>query len=222
MDDNSEEVLQNTPKIVQNISPRPRSLHIHGFFSKPATKVGMVATKAYFRLINFLQREINIPPPGDLLFGKQPTEAQAKDAKDKKDSEDLQKVVTRSHEVLATATTVFPFTLFPDTLTVDRTKVTLHRRSFFFVSDVMSIRIEDILNVSCGVGPLFGSITIVSRVITTEDHFTLNFFWRNDAIHLKHILQGYVIALHNDIECRHLERDKLIATLKEIGHDANS
>ncbi len=134
---------------------------------------------------------------------------------------ELKKIVEQSHEVLMAANTVFPITLFPDTVTVDRTKVTIIRRDFFWSSDVMSIRIEDVLNVSASVGPLFGSLTVASRVMSTIDHFQINHFWRNDAIRLKHIIQGYVIAQHNNIDTAHLSRKELIDTIVELGDDSN-
>lgn len=121
--------------------------------------------------------------------------------------------------MLATASTVFPFDLFPNTVTLDRTKLTIVQRSFYWSEQVMSIRIEDILNVTTGVGPFFGSLTIASRVMSSEDHFTINYFWKSDAVHLKHIIQGYVIAQHNKIKTSHLSKDELIKTLSELGHD---
>lgn len=133
----------------------------------------------------------------------------------------LEKILAESNEVLASATTIFPLTLFRDDIVLDRNKVTITRRNFFWSSEVMSIRIEDVLNVTSSVGPFFGSVTIAGRVLSSEDHFTVNNFWRHDAIHLKHIIQGYVIAQHNDIDCAHLPKDELIATLSKLGHDTN-
>lgn len=135
-------------------------------------------------------------------------------------SANLHKAVKQAHEILARANTVFPITLFPDTVLVDRTKVTIIRRNFFWSEDVLSIRIEDVLNVSASVGPLFGSLTIASRVMSTTDHFQINHFWRDDASHLKHIIQGYVIAQHNNIDIAHLSKNELIETLQELGHDS--
>jgi hypothetical protein len=134
---------------------------------------------------------------------------------------DLKALVRQSHEVMVSATTVFPFKLFPDTIVLDRTKITITRRDFFMSSKVMSIRIEDILNVSTSVGPFFGSINIASRVLSSEDHFSISHFWRHDAVHLKHMIQGFVIAQHNGIETKHLSREHLIETLAELGHDSN-
>lgn len=137
-------------------------------------------------------------------------------------SPELKKVIRRANDVLATATTVFPFDFFPDTISVDRTKVTIKKKSFFWSEQVMSIRIEDVLNVTTSIGPFFGSLTIASRIMSTEDHFTTRFFWRNDAMHLKHIIQGYVIARHNGLDIKHLSTRNLMKTLKELGHETTS
>ena len=134
---------------------------------------------------------------------------------------DLQKIVSKSHELLMSANTVFPITLFPDTITIDRTKVTITRRDFFWSSDVLSIRIEDVLNVQVSIGPLFGSLTIASRVMSTVDHFQIRHLWRADAIRMKQIIQGYVIAQHNKIDTSHLKKNDLIETLVELGNDTN-
>ena len=133
-------------------------------------------------------------------------------------TENLNNIITKSHEVLAEANTVFPVTLFPDTVVVDRTKVTIIKRDFFWSSDTMTFRIEDVLNAEVTVGPIFGSLTIASRVMSTTDHFRIDHFWRKDAIYLKRIIQGYVIAQHNKIDVAHLSKDELIRTLNELGH----
>jgi hypothetical protein len=130
--------------------------------------------------------------------------------------------VSQSREVLAEGRTVIlPVNLFPDTVVVDRTKVTITKRTFFWSSQVISIRIEDVLNVATSVGPLFGSLTVSSRVMNSTDHFEINYFWRQDAIRLKCIIQGYMIAQHNAIETSHLSKEELIETLEELGRDSS-
>jgi hypothetical protein len=204
----------------------PQSPHSYNFLLKLSRRLGTVATKSSFihDVKSFLNQEITIVPPERLLstrlqriIGNRSTNPKIPDAKEK----DLKMLVERSHEVLMSANTVFPISLFPDTVTVDRTKVTITRRDFFWSSDVLSIRIEDVLNVSASVGPLFGSLTLASRVMSTIDHFRISHLWRNDAIRLKHMIQGYVIAQHNKIDTAHLSKKELIDTLVELGHDTN-
>lgn len=131
-------------------------------------------------------------------------------------------LMRNAHEVLIKADTVFPFTLFPDTIIVDRSKVTIIRRTFFKMAETFSIRIEDILNVTATVGPFLGSIQIISRVFNTDKPHHVNFLTRNDAIQIKHIVQGYVIAAHNNVDCNSLGKKELLSTLTKLGHDATA
>lgn len=136
--------------------------------------------------------------------------------------EGLRKIVRKSHQLLASAQTVIlPVNLFPDSVTVDRTKVTITKRTFFWSSSVISIRIEDVLNIACSTGPIFGSLTISSRVMNSTDHYEIDYFWRKDALYLKQLIQGYVIAQHNQIETSHLKRDELVKTLLDLGNDSD-
>lgn len=191
------------------------------FFSSPSRrtfKLGRTATKAYNQVISFLTKDIDIPKS---ISSAQLTTIYRKPSEKDNERKQLRRLVKRSNDLLAIATAVFPFQLFPDTIMLDRTKLTIIKRTFFFTQESMSIRIEDILNVSTSVGPFFGSITIASRVMSSEDHFTTNFFWRDDAIRLKHIIQGYVIAQHNNIKTSHLSREELIKTLAQLGNSKN-
>ena len=195
---------------------------VYKLFIQPSQRLGRVATRAFIDIKEFLQHDIVIPPPVERLFGgPRVTPPRARDANNAA-IDKLKKIVLQSHEVLARAETVFPFTLFPDTIIVDRTKVTIHKRSFFWSADTISIRIEDVLNVSTSIGPVFGSVTIASRVMSTVDHFKVNLLWRKDAIRLKHIIQGYVITQNNHIDTAHLTLNELVSTLTELGHDSNA
>lgn len=194
--------------------------------------IGETAMAGYNRVVDLLTKDIlgsknesvarRLPFTKEivaLFSSKSDKKTSANQQKSPHRSKELKRVIRRSNDVLASATTVFPFDLFPDSVVVDRTKVTITKRNFFWSEQVMSIRIEDVLNVSVASGPFFGALTIASRVMSTEDHFTTRFFWRKDAAHLKHIIQGYVIARHNRIDTKHLSRDNLIKTLEELGQD---
>ncbi|HYF96972.1 MAG TPA: hypothetical protein VD947_02945 [Patescibacteria group bacterium] len=213
---------KRSSKVAKNI--RPRSVDYYLYFSKNNKKIGALATNSFFQVREFLAREVTIPQKKDIvdalsnIIPKRPA-PRVKNPADPKN--DLKYIVKKSNEVLIEASTVFPFTLFPDTVTLDRTKLTITQRNFFMSSKVISIHVEDILNVTSQVGPLFGSLTIAIKGLTSEDHFHINYFWRKDAIRLKHMVQGYTMALHDKIDLSKLERKELIATLDELGHDSN-
>lgn len=191
---------------------------------RQSKKLGSVATRALHgaRHILNLDRDKISMPSAEQFLGNFPRRMQLKKQQELKEADRLKKAVRHSHEVLGTANTVFPVTLFPDSIIVDRTKMSIIRRDFFWTSNTISFQIEDILNVSCGVGPVFGSLTIASRVMSTVDHFQVNYLWRSDAIFLKHLIQGHVIAKQSKLETDHLTREEMVETLCELGMDADS
>ena len=161
--------------------------------------------------------DMNQAPPSEGIRENQERDMHTLDPR-----EGLRKIVRKSHQLLASAQTVIlPINLFPDRVTIDRTKVTITKRTFFWSSSVISIRIEDVLNVACSTGPIFGSLTVSSRVMNSTDHYEIDYFWRKDALYMKQVIQGYVIAQHNQIETSHLKRDELIKTLLDLGNDSD-
>lgn len=147
----------------------------------------------------------------------QPSAAERKEADEAK--EELTQAIQGSQEVLISAKTVFPFTLFPDTVTIDREKITITHRAFFQVSDTVSTRIEDILNVTANVGPFFGSLKVVSRVFSPDKPYRIEMLWRDDALKLKRIIQGYIIARQKEIDVTPLKAKELVDMLDNLGSD---
>ncbi len=146
---------------------------------------------------------------------------QTVEAEQKPPEQQLREAIGHASDTLATATTVFPFTLFPDTITVDRSKLTVNKRFFFAISESFSIRIEDVLNVTADTGPFFGSIQITTRFFANEkEPYKVNYLWRSDALRLKRIIQGYVIAMRKHIDCSSMPADKLARMLDDLGKGA--
>lgn len=194
---------------------KPDLLNSYQLLMRQSRKMGRAAARSLDVTKKFLTQDVPAPPPG-----RKPFNVFDRTAAKKTSDANLKKVVAESHEILVRArTVVLPNNLFSDSVVVDRTKVTITKSNFFWNAEVISIRIEDVLNVSTNAGPLFGSLTIASRVMSSTDHFTINYFWRKDAERLKCILQGYVIALHNKIDVQDLTLYELIDTLTDLGHD---
>lgn len=135
---------------------------------------------------------------------------------------ELTQAIRGSNELLEHATTVFPFTLFPDSISIDRAKITVTTRSMFKTAETMSIRIEDILNVTANTGPMFGSLHIVSRVLSPDKPYNIHYLWRSEAIRMKRILQGYIIAMQKNIDVTPLETKELTEMLVDLGKDDHS
>lgn len=129
----------------------------------------------------------------------------------------INETLGKSREVLASANTVFPFTLFPHTATIDREKLTIAHRFFFRTAEVTTIRIEDILNVTADVGPWFGALKVHSRYFNIDKPEEISFLRRADAMRFKRILQGYVIAIQKKIDCSRFTAKQLTTLLEELG-----
>lgn len=205
---------------MSNLSNEPSS-------GKPSTydlllgqskKMGVVATKAFHEVKDILNRDIQFTSAEKFLSG---FPRATKKQKELDAAAKLKKTIKRYHQVLGAARTVFPIKLFPDDIVVDRTKISIIKRDFFWTSNVISFRVEDVLNVSCSIGPLFGSLTIASRVMSSVDHFQINYLWRNDAIRMKHLIQGHIIAKQSNLETDKLTREEMIETLCELGVDSD-
>lgn len=204
-----------TNNFISNIPPRPSTYEL---LVRQSKKLGNVATRAGADLRHFLHQEIPLPATAENLIHNL---SFSKRERALRQSNALRKVVKESSQVLASVRTVFPMTLFPDSVIVDRSKITIIKRDFFWTSRVISIQIEDILNIEAGVGPFFGSINIASRVMSSVDHFRIDYFWREDAIFLKHLIQGYAIAKHSKLDIGELTREELIETLTDLGEDTD-
>ncbi len=220
---NDEEIMRrnNIPSDMTPVRSSPYEMLV-----RQSKKLGNVATGAFHGVQGILHREVPLPTRqqllGDIGMNRQQVDEDGIKAKELEDAEKLKRIVKRSHQVLASARTVFPITLFPDSIIVDRTKISIIKRDFFWTSNVISFQIEDVLNVGCAVGPLFGSLTIASRVMSTVDHFQINYLWRNEAIFMKHLIQGYIIAKHNKLATDKLTKKELIETLCELGIDSDT
>jgi hypothetical protein len=133
---------------------------------------------------------------------------------------EINKVVGLAQETIFSATTVFPFTIFPDTISISRTKLTITRRSFFKLSDMVSINIEDILNIVPHTGPFFGSLEIHTKFFDPGKPYTVNYLWRQDTLKIDHIMHGYRIALEKKIDTDALSCKELANMLSELGEKA--
>lgn len=209
-----EESIETNNLIDRMPSTRPSTYEL---LIRQSKKMGGVATRAFGELKHLLNQDIVIPPAQDIMNNL----ALIKHHKSLQEAHDLRKIVKKSSQVLASVRTVFPMTPFPHSVIVDRSKVTIIKRDFFWTARVISIQIEDILNVESGVGPFFGSLTVASRVMSSVDHFQINYFWRNEAIFLKHLIQGYVIAKHNKIDVSQLSQQEMLETLTGLGEDSD-
>ena len=121
-----------------------------------------------------------------------------------------------SEDKLLSVDAVFPFDPFPDRIVIDRAKVTVIKRNFFFSEQKSSISTEDLLNVEMGLGPFFGTIKLHSRFFV-DGHLEVKFLLRKDARLVERILQAIVIARQHGIDVAKIPKEDLLSELHKIG-----
>jgi hypothetical protein len=141
--------------------------------------------------------------------------------------EKLTDLADLSEEKLFKADTVFPFILFPDTVMLDRTHLTIVHRFVFRVAKVTSARIEDLLTCDVQVGPFFGSLKFSTRYYMnqkTEDELesevkapAINYLRRDDALRLHKLVQGYIEVYQKKIDTSKIPTPELIELLLRLG-----
>jgi hypothetical protein len=131
-------------------------------------------------------------------------------------SAELYHTALKAHEVIFRADTIFPFTLFPDTVTLDREKITIANRFFFRVARIVSSQIEDIQGIEADVGPFFGTVKVTSKFFASNLR-VVRFLSRGNAIELRRLIQGFIIAKQKGIDCSKIDKEHLIVLLHEIG-----
>lgn len=136
-------------------------------------------------------------------------------------AEELINITQESQEELLKVTTVFPFTLFPDTITIDRQKISIVDKEFFRTANIVSVKIGDVLNIESHVGPFFGSIKLYSKYFV-DNFYEVNFLSRSDARAVHRLLQGYIIATEKEIDCSKIDKRQLVILLNELGQPSSA
>jgi hypothetical protein len=134
--------------------------------------------------------------------------------------EKLIEVTEKAQDILFTADTVFPFTLFPDTISLDREKLTVVQRFFFRVAKVITVPVTSMISADANIGPFFGSVHMTSKYFVDNTH-TVNFLWRHDAEKVHRLIQGFIIAHEKGIDVDDIEKEDLRILLEDLGHGTN-
>ncbi len=133
-----------------------------------------------------------------------------------KEREKIIALAKASNAILFKASTIFPFTFFQDTIIIDKTKITIIERLFFYNADIRSYAIEDILNVEVGIGVFFSTLTCLTRYDNNKV-FTLRYLRKKDASFARKLIQGLIIAKREGIHLEEISREEIVSHGEVIG-----
>lgn len=180
-----------------------------------------------------MPRKIDKPSPvnpmrqGQIIFheqnlGDDPAKGRENTMKSKPKKErdkaeyQVRQMARKSSQVLFTTKTVFPFDLFPDTLTINANKIDVVNSEFFASTQTTSIPLHDIANVEVQTAPFFATLRITNIRYPTNP-IVLNFLKKNAAIKAKNIIDGLLVAVSQGADVANIEPAKLLRQIEQAG-----
>ncbi|MBA3724654.1 MAG: hypothetical protein H0W89_07280 [Candidatus Levybacteria bacterium] len=135
----------------------------------------------------------------------------------------LQAIAERHDIEILRAKTVFPFSIFPDTLIIDTTKMTIIRKQMFATEHITTIPIKDVADATVQTALFLATLTVSympqasnpMMIKPIEDHITC--LKREDAIRAKNIIKGILVAHAEDIDIAKLTPEEIINVIEKFG-----
>ncbi|MBI4066913.1 hypothetical protein HY407_00890 [Candidatus Gottesmanbacteria bacterium] len=134
----------------------------------------------------------------------------------KKSLIDLDSTVDKTHHILFKTSTLFPFDLFPDTITIDEIKVNITRKEFFSSEQIQSILIDNISDVEVETAPILATL-VITHIGYRVNPVAIKNLKRADAIRAKRIIQGLIILRSEKIDTSSYTTPILRQRLVELG-----
>lgn len=145
-------------------------------------------------------------------------------AKEKEANRQRFETITARQDIeLLRAHSVFPFTLFTDTLVIDTTKVTLAKKQLFATEYVTTIPLKDLSDVNVQTVLFLG--TLMLRYMPQSNTPGMNEpvnvripnLTRKDAVNAKNILKGALVAKAEEIDIAKLSPEEIKEVLHKFG-----
>ncbi len=131
-------------------------------------------------------------------------------------NKDLERMLKSSDQVLYRCSSVFPFTLFPDTVIIDRNKVDIVHRRFFFSKSVFTTLIQDIRTVKVSSGPFFATLRI--EIMTYEQNPPpVRFLPKEAAFEVRRVAMGLTAARRRGVKLDKMNVKELRETVAKLG-----
>ena len=158
----------------------------------------------------------NIPRLTDLVLQQEGKNEQLiqKASKKAEDKQAVSDLIKKSNRCIISISSHFPWTLFPNTIEVEESRVTFIFRQFLS-SQTHSVDIKDISNVLIESSPFFATLQIVSRTFV-ENNITIGHLDATRAARVQMIIEGLRTFAEHNIDTSNYEVKELIAKIEEF------
>ncbi len=130
------------------------------------------------------------------------------------DQHRLDDMMSQSNRIIISVSSMFPWDIFPNTINVEETRVTIIHRQLF-ASQVHSVDIKYISNVFIDTDLFFAALTIVSTTFE-ENNIKIMKLRKKEAILARRIIEGLRMFIERDIDTSKYTNAELVDKLKEL------
>ncbi|HUD44806.1 MAG TPA: hypothetical protein VMR41_04645 [Patescibacteria group bacterium] len=127
--------------------------------------------------------------------------------------------VTKSQRIMLSLSSIFPLDLFPSSLIIDETKLTIIYRDFFASARIHQVDIKDVSNVFVEYALCFATLKIVSRTFV-DNVMDITNLYKKDAMRAKSMIEGLRMFINENIDTSMYETEELcekISACYDIG-----
>lgn len=128
----------------------------------------------------------------------------------------LDDLVRHSEKKLFECKGVFPFDLFPDTLTIEMNQVHVSSKAFFKSKRIHSVALRDISDVFVETSPFYATLKLIDRNFI-ENQISIPFLKKAEAIKAQRIIQGLVVAEREGVDVTKVHDAELVEKLEALG-----
>lgn len=174
-----------------------------------------------------LAEEVRAEQTDETSLGKQEGQKEAAIASVKQHEEARRKLenIADRHDVeILRAKAVFPFDLFPDSIIIDTTKVTIVKKQMFATEQVITVPLKDLADVQVQTSLFLASVTIKYMPHSTNPGMLkpvecqITCLRRADAIRSKNILKGILVAQSEEIDFSKLASEEIVNMIEKFGN----
>lgn len=143
-----------------------------------------------------------------------------KAVKKEEDKQTVSDLIKKSNRCIIRISSLFPWTLFPNTIVVEESRVTFIFRQFF-ASQSHSVDIKDISNVFIETSPFFAALQIVSRTFVQND-ITIGHLDAKKAQRVYMIIEGLRTFVEHNIDTSIYSITELIIKIEQFHKNKTS
>lgn len=127
----------------------------------------------------------------------------------------IDKLVRKTSSVLLRIKSIFPFDFFPIEIIIDRTKIDIFEKTFFFSKEMRSISLDQVTDVAVNSTIFFAQLVIG---IKESEPLKISFLGKKDAARARELLQGLLLGIQEQVDFSKLRPDEVVEKSRKIGN----